>query len=143
MPTAVLDGNRTCQPLSLTLSIRLVSSEKNIGFTVPPKDNQFRNVLFRHTYFAYVNGDILFTQGLVDTLQFILSSRKINQTHPMLIVGQRTNVKHVSAENASSHKNIIKISKTGKLFTACMMLNLHHSLSCCIAFLIYSHYSEH
>jgi hypothetical protein len=86
MPTAVLDGNRTCQPLFLTLAIRLVSSEKNIGFTVLPKDNQFR--------------------------------RKINQTHPMLIVGQRTNVKHVSAENASSHENIIKISKTGKLFTA-------------------------
>jgi hypothetical protein len=42
MPTAVLDGNRTCQPFSLTLAIRLVSSEKNIGFTVPPKDNQFR-----------------------------------------------------------------------------------------------------
>jgi hypothetical protein len=36
----------------------------------------------------------------------------------MLIVGQRTNVKHASAENASSHENIIKISKTGKLFTA-------------------------
>ena len=68
-------------------------------------------------FYAYVNGDILFTQGLVDTLQFILSAKKINQTHPMLIVGQRTNVKHVSAENASSHENIIKISKTGKLFT--------------------------
>jgi hypothetical protein len=112
-----------------------VSSEKNIGFTVPPKDNQFRNVLFRHTYFSALSVNVVNmtsknvdvsaasfpTQGLVGTLQFILSSRKINQTHPMLIVGQRTNVKHVSAENASSHENIIKI----------------------IAFLIYSHYSEH
>jgi hypothetical protein len=37
----------------------------------------------------------------------------------MLIVGQRTNVKNVGEEDASTHESIMKISKTGKLFTEC------------------------
>jgi hypothetical protein len=36
----------------------------------------------------------------------------------MLIVGQRTNVKNIGEQQASTHENIMKISKTGKLFTA-------------------------
>jgi hypothetical protein len=71
---------------------------------------------YRSKFCAYVNGDILFTQSLIDTLRFIASSSEINQTHPMLIVGQRTNVKNVGEQHASTHENIIKISKTGKLF---------------------------
>jgi hypothetical protein len=35
----------------------------------------------------------------------------------MIIVGQRTNVKNVNEQQASTHENIMKISKTGKLFT--------------------------
>jgi hypothetical protein len=35
----------------------------------------------------------------------------------MLIVGQRTNVKNIGEQQASTHENIMKISKTGKLFT--------------------------
>ena len=73
---------------------------------------------YRSKFYAYVNGDILFTQNLIDTLRFITGSSKINQTHPMLIVGQRTNVKNVSEQQASTHENIMKIYKTGKLFTA-------------------------
>jgi hypothetical protein len=42
----------------------------------------------------------------------------MHRTFPMLIVGQRTNVKNVSEQQASTHENIMKISKTGKLFTA-------------------------
>ena len=96
----------------------LIPSKTAVG--IPILKYMYMDVMkeYPSKLYAYVNGDILFTQSLVDTLQFILSSRKINQTHPMLIVGQRTNVKHVSAENASTHENIIKISKTGKLFTA-------------------------
>lgn len=74
---------------------------------------------YRSKFYAYVNGDILFTQSLIDTLRFIASSSKINQAHPMLIVGQRTNVKNVGEEDASTHESIMKISKTGKLFTEC------------------------
>jgi hypothetical protein len=44
---------------TLNLSIRLVSSENKIGFTVPPKDNQFRNVLFRHTYFSALSMNVV------------------------------------------------------------------------------------
>lgn len=67
-------------------------------------------------FYAYVNGDILFTQNLNDTLQFILNSN-VNHSEPMLIVGQRTNVKEVTAEQASTFENITKASKKGKLFT--------------------------
>ena len=73
--------------------------------------------IYRSKFYAYVNGDILFTQSLIDTLRFIARSLEINQPHPMLIVGQRTNVKNVGEQQASTHENIMKISKTGKLFT--------------------------
>jgi hypothetical protein len=71
---------------------------------------------YRSKFYAYVNGDILFTQSLIDTLRFIASSSEINRTHPMLIVGQRTNVKNVGEQQASTHEHLMKISKTGKLF---------------------------
>ncbi|XP_052061777.1 uncharacterized protein LOC127701844 [Mytilus californianus] len=85
---------------------------------VPILKYMYLEVMKRYSahFYGYVNGDILLTQNLIDSLQFIFNSN-VNQSEPMLIVGQRTNVKEVTAEQASTFENITKVSKTGILFT--------------------------
>ncbi|KAK3085491.1 hypothetical protein FSP39_004155 [Pinctada imbricata] len=57
--------------------------------------------------------------NLVASLKVILTSESVNNSVPMMIVGQRTNVKDVTLEEASSWVNIEKIAKSrGKLFTS-------------------------
>lgn len=64
-------------------------------------------------FYGYSNGDLLFTHTLVKTLLKL----KPYSEHPMLIVGQRTNVRDVTESQASSHENITLLAKKGKLFT--------------------------
>lgn len=71
---------------------------------------------FKSKFYAYCNGDILFTDGLVATLLSTLSFN-INPSVPMMMVGQRTNVEYVTAQEASTFENIAKAGKRGKLFT--------------------------
>jgi len=71
---------------------------------------------FKSTFYAYCNGDILFTENLIETLVSILNFN-IDFKIPMLLVGQRTNVQDVTEDDASSFDKITKASKRGKLFT--------------------------
>ena len=69
------------------------------------------------TFYAYVNGDILFTDTLLYTLISVLAS-DIPKEKPLLIVGQRTNIKDVKREEAKSWKDLANTAKTrGKLFS--------------------------
>ncbi|CAG2249818.1 unnamed protein product [Mytilus edulis] len=52
---------------------------------------------FKSTFYAYSNGDILFTEGLVETLISLLTS-DLDFNKPLMIVGQRTNVQDMTQE---------------------------------------------
>nr|XP_022310334.1 uncharacterized protein LOC111115783 [Crassostrea virginica] len=86
---------------------------------IPVLKNMYLEAMeqFHSTFYAYANGDILFT----DTLLTFLRSVSENETllnNTLLIVGQRTNVKNVSAEEAVNFALLKNASKTrGKLFT--------------------------
>ncbi|KAK3085398.1 hypothetical protein FSP39_002737 [Pinctada imbricata] len=71
---------------------------------------------------AYANGDILFTSNLIVTLQSLLNDIKTNnisQTNPLLMIGQRTNVKSVALEEIQTSYKMHLMAKTrGKLFSA-------------------------
>lgn len=73
---------------------------------------------FKTKFYAYCNGDILFTDSLVLTLLSILNSTTVPKDKPMMIIGRRTNVKDVTVEESSTWKNLHKIGKSrGKIFT--------------------------
>ena len=86
---------------------------------IPVLKNMYLEAMeqFHSTFYAYANGDILFT----DTLLTFLRSVSENETllnNTLLIVGQRTNVKNVSAEAAVNSALLKNASTTrGKLFT--------------------------
>lgn len=67
-------------------------------------------------FYGYSNGDLLFTNSLVKTLQTIMKT-KLYSERPMLIIGQRTNVRDVTEKQASTYENIIHLAKKGQLFT--------------------------
>lgn len=86
---------------------------------IPVLKNMYIDVMDRYntTFYAYANGDILFTERLIDTLISILGTSE-NFTNPALIVGQRTNVKNLTLQEGRSWKSIREIaSARGKLFT--------------------------
>ncbi|XP_071173245.1 uncharacterized protein [Mytilus edulis] len=71
---------------------------------------------FKSTFYAYSNGDILFTEGLVETLISLLTS-DLDFNKPLMIVGQRTNVQDMTQDETSSFDKIIQASNRGKRFT--------------------------
>ena len=86
---------------------------------VPVLKYMYQNVMSKYnsSFYAFCNGDILFTDKLMDTLIAILNST-VNITQPTLIVGQRTNVKNVTLEEGSTWNRVATIARTrGKLFT--------------------------
>ena len=70
---------------------------------------------FNTTFYAYSNGDILYTDNLVHTL--ISLTHSIDMHKPGMIIGKRTNVDNVTEKEASSWTNISAMAKSrGKLF---------------------------
>ncbi|OWF56364.1 uncharacterized protein LOC110448150 [Mizuhopecten yessoensis] len=70
-------------------------------------------------FYAYANGDILFTSTLIKTLTAVVNSTVIPNDKPIMIVGRRTNVQDVSVSEANSLTNVSKAArKRGKLFSA-------------------------
>ena len=67
------------------------------------------------TFYGYANGDILFTDGLVDTLQTILSS--LDRMKQVLIVGRRTNFKLTPHQEITTLEEVAKFGKKGELFS--------------------------
>lgn len=88
---------------------------------IPVLKYMFRDVmdLYNSTYYAYSNGDILFTNTLINTLlQLKLSNASVDLSKPVMLVGQRTNVDNVTEIEGSTWGNITKIAKDrGQLFT--------------------------
>nr|XP_034336235.1 uncharacterized protein LOC117692484 isoform X2 [Crassostrea gigas]XP_034336236.1 uncharacterized protein LOC117692484 isoform X2 [Crassostrea gigas] len=67
--------------------------------------------------YAFVNGDILFTQSLLEILVSVLHS-DLYQNGTVLVVGRRTNVLNVKRKTASSFQDLANVSvKIGSLFT--------------------------
>ena len=87
---------------------------------IPVLKYMYRDVmnLFNTSFYAFSNGDILFTETLIHTLAQIINSTTEDMSKPILIVGQRTNVENVTLDEGSDWENITRISKSrGKLFT--------------------------
>ena len=86
---------------------------------IPVLKYMFQDVMeaFNTTFYAYSNGDILYTDGLIDTLVALVNSHIDIQT-PVMLVGKRTNVDNVTESEGSSYENLTAIAKSrGKLFT--------------------------
>ncbi|KAH3771654.1 hypothetical protein DPMN_172981 [Dreissena polymorpha] len=72
---------------------------------------------FNTSFYAFSNGDILFTDTLIHTLAQIINSTAVYLSKPVLIVGHRTNVNNVTFEEGSHWENITRISRSrGELF---------------------------
>ncbi|CAC5413708.1 unnamed protein product [Mytilus coruscus] len=69
-------------------------------------------------FYAYANGDILFTNDLIDTIKAVIHSN-IGDAKDLLLIGKRYDVRHVSADEAT---NFDKLKETvidrGKLHNA-------------------------
>ncbi|KAH3771693.1 hypothetical protein DPMN_173021 [Dreissena polymorpha] len=86
---------------------------------IPVLKYMFRDAMdhFNTSFYAFSNGDILFTDTLIRTLAHMIHSTTGNLSKPVLIVGRRTNVENVTFEEGLHWKNITRISKSrGKLF---------------------------
>lgn len=84
---------------------------------VPILKKMYMDVIARFDsfFYAFSNGDILYTDSLINTLLLLLGSPHIDK--PMLVVGVRTNVKNVSKEEAKTFQNITSVAKKrGKVF---------------------------
>ncbi|XP_029644780.1 uncharacterized protein LOC115218909 isoform X2 [Octopus sinensis] len=66
-----------------------------------------------HDFYGYANADILFDESLINTLKSI--KKKLPQNRPILIVGQRTNVKFTNSTYIVNSYNIRKIAESGIL----------------------------
>ena len=67
---------------------------------IPVLKYMYRDVMtaFNTTFYAYSNGDILYTDNLVHTL--ISLTHSINMHKPGMIIGKRTNVDNVTEKEA-------------------------------------------
>ena len=86
---------------------------------VPVLKYMYRDVKerFNSTFYAYSNGDILYTYSLINTLLELVMS-DMNLDEPLLIVGRRINVLNVTTEEAASWESLDKIAMDrGKLFS--------------------------
>ncbi|GAB1609618.1 uncharacterized protein LOC115217495 [Argonauta hians] len=75
---------------------------------------------FNTTFYAFANGDILFEDGLIDTLFMVMEDMSLdNASNPLLLIGRRTNVKHLSRKDAATHKSLRGVVRQkGRLFLA-------------------------
>lgn len=86
---------------------------------IPVLKYMYKDVMqnYNSTFYAFSNGDILFTDSLLNTL-FQLKNSTLDLSNPFMIVGKRTNVENVTKSEGSTFINITKIAKArGKLFT--------------------------
>ncbi|OWF55609.1 uncharacterized protein LOC110458058 isoform X2 [Mizuhopecten yessoensis] len=90
------------------------------GRGVPILKYMYRDVMEKYVspFYAYSNGDILYSHTLIDTLKAVMNSSYLLNDKPIMIVGRRTNVQNVTSEEAISGKIVNKTANIrGKLFT--------------------------
>lgn len=86
---------------------------------IPVLKYMYRDVMenYNTTFYAFSNGDILFTDTIISTILSLRNS-SVDLNKPVMIVGQRTNVDNVTELEGSTWSNITAIAKErGKLFT--------------------------
>ncbi|XP_062578077.1 uncharacterized protein LOC134247110 [Saccostrea cucullata] len=131
--TTVLNWSRLkpfISPIFFTNDTDLMTRVRNKGWNVHPvvktgigipvlKDMFLAAKNFtKSTFYAYANGDILFTEELLKT---VLAVEKMIDIHndTILIIGKRTNVQNISMQDAENFDLLRNISKQrGELFTA-------------------------
>ena len=87
---------------------------------VPVLKNMFLDAMSNYNtmFYAYSNGDILYTNSLLETLVSGLESF-ITLDKPAMLVGKRTNIDHVTNTEGSSWQNIaVTAKRRGELFSA-------------------------
>ena len=70
-------------------------------------------------FYAYSNSDILYTSSLIETLVPVVEkfAADIDKSHPLIIVGQRTNVDNVTEVDSSTWIRLCSVAKSrGTLF---------------------------
>ncbi|XP_069113653.1 uncharacterized protein [Argopecten irradians] len=93
---------------------------RKAGRGVPILKYMYKDAMERYnsTFYAFSNGDILYSQSLIETLQTVLKSSQIPKGKPMMIIGRRTNVPDVTSAEAVSGDKVQKTAKVrGKIFT--------------------------
>ncbi|XP_061196681.1 uncharacterized protein LOC133204956 [Saccostrea echinata] len=89
------------------------------GKGVPVLKNMYLDVVkvSKSIFYAYANGDILFTDTLIITLMALLNS-SVNKSQPLMVIGRRTNVENVTSSDAVNQSTIHKIAESrGSLFS--------------------------
>ena len=87
---------------------------------VPVLKNMFLDAMSNYNtmFYAYSNGDILYTNSLLETLVSGLESF-ITLDKPAMLVGKRTNIDHMTNTEGSSWQNIaVTAELRGELFSA-------------------------
>lgn len=72
---------------------------------------------YQASFIGFANADILFTNDLTDTL-LAIKKNKTDETINLMATGRRTNVKNLTAEQASTFEYLEDASKKGVLFRA-------------------------
>ncbi|OWF52120.1 uncharacterized protein LOC110448187 [Mizuhopecten yessoensis] len=93
---------------------------RRAGRGVPILKHMYKDVIGRYSssFYAFSNGDILYSNSLIDTLKAVLNSSQVSKGKPIMIVGRRTNVQDVTSEEASSGKSVQRTANIrGKIFT--------------------------
>jgi len=75
-------------------------------YGLPTVKDMFLEVMHQHNsqYYGFVNGDVLLSEGVFDTLEAISNQFKLDATHigfqqPILVLGNRTNVEVVPGKD--------------------------------------------
>ncbi|KAL3854145.1 hypothetical protein ACJMK2_013423 [Sinanodonta woodiana] len=96
-----------------TMPLRVVAADG-----VPVLKYMYIDAMKRYesSLYAFANGDILFTDTLIDTLAEILQDNSTSHKHT-LIIGRRTNTNNITMKEVSSWKELTVVAKKrGKLF---------------------------
>nr|KAG5701081.1 hypothetical protein BaRGS_008802 [Batillaria attramentaria] len=112
-------------PVVFTNSSRVASRAEENGWHVLPVSRtavdvpilkyMYMDVMarFNSTLYGYANGDILFTQSLVDTLLAVLTSPQLPIKHrPLLVAGRRTNVMMVQPNETTTFQGIYDTARS-------------------------------
>ncbi|XP_060080108.1 uncharacterized protein LOC132559499 [Ylistrum balloti] len=93
---------------------------RKAGRGVPILKYMYKDAMekYKSRFYAFSNGDILYSHSLLDTLNVVLNSTHIPKGKPLMVVGRRTNVQDVTSEEAISGESVYKTANIrGKIFT--------------------------
>ena len=101
---------RECQRLGMNV----FPVRKAAANGVPVLKYMYLDVManYNTTFYAYANGDILFTGSLIETLVSLIHSGRVDhRTKPLMVVGCRTNVERMLESEGSSWQQITRTAK--------------------------------